>query len=438
MIAPRCLLAFVGVYGLAAGTAAGFATPSVFNPSTDLEPEMIGVDHGNTQTFTKELKKVIGVDEFGDPIRQEVIWFKYTSDGQSHAVFDLFGSSFGSSGSGIVLGTRNQGMIAVFDTDGELMGLSEGTRDDAGDPIPMWPTFSDTRYEPFFNTTTQQWVAFPKDVQTQGLAEITFTPDAPRNPHWDADPNDPEPFISPGGQDYSPKNEYEVWETSLEDARNGQGWRNGDRARYGPGARWDQYDALPEGDYYIAITASGTTFHGDTARNEMAMNPIHCNFDVFPVECGLPLIEDPLAPFEYLPSGGDQAGPIQLNVRHFPIEEGVPFDGDTDVIVPGDFDRDGDVDAFDLGIWQSGFGITPEPGFVRPDDPEWDPFNTTDTDGALFSDGDGDGDGDVDAFDLGIWQARFGTGLNATGQNVPEPGALTILVLTGLAALRRR
>ncbi len=83
--------------------------------------------------------------------------------------------------------------------------------------------------------------------------------------------------------------------------------------------------------------------------------------------------------------------------------------------IPGDFDGDGDVDAFDLGIWQTGFGTAS---------------------GATAADGDADGDGDVDAFDLGLWQTNFGTGVTAV---VPEPGAGVWLgVAFALAGARRR
>ncbi len=88
--------------------------------------------------------------------------------------------------------------------------------------------------------------------------------------------------------------------------------------------------------------------------------------------------------------------------------------------IPGDFDGDGDVDAFDLGIWQTGFGITG---------------------GATAMDGDADADGDVDAFDLGLWQTNFGTGVG--GATVPEPGAAVLIgtsfaVLAGQRTTRRR
>ncbi len=76
-----------------------------------------------------------------------------------------------------------------------------------------------------------------------------------------------------------------------------------------------------------------------------------------------------------------------------------------------DFDEDGDVDAFDLGIWQTAFG---------------------NSDG-----GDADDDGDTDAFDLGIWQTQFG--MTSSGVAVPEPtSGVLLLSLAAMLAVRAR
>ncbi len=79
---------------------------------------------------------------------------------------------------------------------------------------------------------------------------------------------------------------------------------------------------------------------------------------------------------------------------------------------PGDGDADGDVDAFDLGLWQTQFGET----------------------GAGLA-ADFDGDGDVDAFDLGLWQTNFGTSVSAT---VPEPASIALLLIAVSGGVRRR
>ncbi len=83
---------------------------------------------------------------------------------------------------------------------------------------------------------------------------------------------------------------------------------------------------------------------------------------------------------------------------------------------PGDADGDGDIDGFDLGLWQQQFG-------GRED---------------LFT-ADFDFDFDVDAFDLAVWQLAF-TGDATTLVSVPEPASLISvgLALTLAPARRRR
>ncbi len=80
-------------------------------------------------------------------------------------------------------------------------------------------------------------------------------------------------------------------------------------------------------------------------------------------------------------------------------------------LIPGDADGDGDVDAFDLSIWQTRFGMS---GESLP--------------------ADFDNDGDVDGFDLGIWQSNFGAGEVAA---VPEPSAALLLTAGFVGAVHR-
>ena len=84
--------------------------------------------------------------------------------------------------------------------------------------------------------------------------------------------------------------------------------------------------------------------------------------------------------------------------------------------LPGDFDGDNDVDGVDFGLWQSGYPTAS---------------------GASLGDGDADGDGDVDGVDFGIWQENYPTNLGGAAA-VPEPATLGLLLLGGLALLRRR
>ena len=77
----------------------------------------------------------------------------------------------------------------------------------------------------------------------------------------------------------------------------------------------------------------------------------------------------------------------------------------------GDFNGDGDVDAFDFGVWQENYPTAS---------------------GATRAMGDANGDGDVDAFDLSYWQVNY------PYPPAPEPATLGLLLVGGLALLRRR
>ncbi len=59
-------------------------------------------------------------------------------------------------------------------------------------------------------------------------------------------------------------------------------------------------------------------------------------------------------------------------------------------------------------------------------------------DGSDLDHGDADYDGDTDGVDFGIWQANYPTNLGGAAMGIPEPATLGLLVLGGLALLRRR
>jgi glucose/arabinose dehydrogenase len=95
---------------------------------------------------------------------------------------------------------------------------------------------------------------------------------------------------------------------------------------------------------------------------------------------------------------------------------GLVFKMITDAVVSADFDGDGMVDADDLAIWKAGYG----------------------TAGPNNDDGDANLDGSVDGMDFLAWQRQAGAGPPAA--SVPEPSAAILAIGVGLAvaACRRR
>lgn len=84
---------------------------------------------------------------------------------------------------------------------------------------------------------------------------------------------------------------------------------------------------------------------------------------------------------------------------------------DTTFVAPenADFDDDGDIDGADFLTLQRGLGTTT---------------------GATLATGDANGDGAVDALDVTIWQAQYGTSASLAGTAVvPEPTTCSLLLL---------
>jgi hypothetical protein len=75
------------------------------------------------------------------------------------------------------------------------------------------------------------------------------------------------------------------------------------------------------------------------------------------------------------------------------------------VLIPGDFDSDGDVDGADFVAWQTHFPTAS---------------------GATLADGDADADGDVDGADFVVWQTNFPYSSGPGAAPVPEPGAMLL------------
>jgi hypothetical protein len=88
------------------------------------------------------------------------------------------------------------------------------------------------------------------------------------------------------------------------------------------------------------------------------------------------------------------------------------------IVVPGDFNNDGNVDGTDFGLWQMNFPTASN---------------------ASLGMGDADGDGDVDGADFVVWQTNY-AGESSSTTLVPEPQSLFLVIVGSMGAFvfRRR
>jgi hypothetical protein len=99
--------------------------------------------------------------------------------------------------------------------------------------------------------------------------------------------------------------------------------------------------------------------------------------------------------------------------------EGVPIGAihtfRTPTNLPGDFNRDGQIDEADYEQWRQQFAAIVDP----------------------FAAADGNGDGTVDAADFTVWRDNFIAGASRATQPVPEPSLLPLLTAIPATHFRR-
>jgi hypothetical protein len=346
-------LASAGLALAAAGVASASPGPASPGFPADLDAQVITVDYENPQQFVRQ----INLDFMANP-QPAIHWFRYISDGMSNVYFDTLGTNISSLGphagyrdgnyASAGFGTYDQTQLAVFNSDGVLVGRNGAWRDSDGNTVLKYNPGLYADYYPdgdptdpfqnagfvdgpiLFRNAQNQLVDF-SEVVTQGLTNLQFVAGSQPNPRWSADPNDPT-VLFPDASSSSPyfgKNEWEVWDTALTDAtfvtpqgNRPWGWRASDRRSFGPGTDWHEYDYLPAGDYFIAVTTTDPTFAGHIPGEEILQTPIH----FIDGQANQPILTDFMGPFEYYlpaenPSFPRQYGYIVLNVRHEVIPE---------------------------------------------------------------------------------------------------------------------
>jgi hypothetical protein len=107
------------------------------------------------------------------------------------------------------------------------------------------------------------------------------------------------------------------------------------------------------------------------------------------------------------PSGFNDRGQLTFSAEFTDGTRGM-FISDAEAAIPGDFDRDGTVDAADLTVWKTAVAAV-----------QFNPY------------ADGDFDGDVDGEDMLVWQRNLGvTTTTPTVRAIPEPASIVLVVAT--------
>jgi hypothetical protein len=126
-------------------------------------------------------------------------------------------------------------------------------------------------------------------------------------------------------------------------------------------------------------------------------------------------------PFDSLPADYSNVSTLAVDLGRFPAGAGFVLE---EIVtagppLPGDFNRDGHVNADDYDEWRGRFG--------------------TSLFGAIRLGPDGNGDGRIDAADYTVWRDNLGAA-SATGGSaaaVPEPASIVLMIVALLGILKR-
>jgi autotransporter-associated beta strand protein len=282
------------------------------------------------------------------PNQASLTWYKYVSDGVTPVSFDMYGTDMGFSLGGF--GASNFGELAVYNANGQFVAGNQGARTPAdgdskvatsgptGAPPAPSPDFS----QPLDPTSatyhySSQWF----HDNDQGLPVVNFVNNAQPAPTW------------------NPSNPY--YNSVI-----GGGFT-------GALADWGEYNVLPAGSYFIAVTGYSTYFAGDPHDISTAGT-------------------DSANPFGFVTYHA-MTGTYQLNVR-----------------IVGDFNQDSVVDQNDLSaLLQNINALAPSSGIpLDPSSNTWvgmpaslQPYDIT-------------GNGRVDKYDLRTFERYTGIYMTRT------------------------